>query len=1674
MIIASTFVFARRISNPVSRVVRSARWGGLTAFLLLGQAGHGQNTVVSRAPARNATAAVRTAPVSATFSQAIASASAGNPRVFSSQRQGRRTGSVSGGGSRTLSFSPSYTLLPGELLSVSVPPTLLTASGGTPVTRQVYQFRAATGGTGRGYFTDSTTIGQAGTRNVLLGDVDGDGDLDMVSNAGLFSARIRLNNGTGQFGAGSSVVVAGDPAGLALADVDNDGDLDLLATDAQNATTAICLNNGSGEFIGSVFGAQNVPVGQRPVSVATGDIDADGDLDFVTANESGNSASISFNNGSGVFSAVTTVAVGQNPNTVTLADVDDDGDLDLLTTNGTSNTVSLRLNNGLGVFSGSGSVAVGTAPSDLALADLDADGDLDLLVTNASSGTVSLRLNSGGGIFGGTTELALSAGSTPSALSIGDVDADSDLDFVVAQGTGGAVSTFKNNGTATFTVQNTPLVVAGLQSSGVTLGDVDGDLDLDVVTVDGGTSTVVLGRNGQAPAPPRILSFAPGSAPMGSLVTLTGTDFTSASAVTFNGVPATSFTVLSASKLTVTVPAGATSGLLTVTTPLGVATSTTPFQLTLGIISALPARNALNVSRDANPTLTFGQSLAPATSTGVRVFGSRLGGRKAGTATTSGATFTFDPTQDFAPGEVVSVTVPGTVQSIGGLQAQKQVLQFTAAAGGTGQANFTALPSAPVGYNPIQVVLADVTGDGTLDLLTMLAYEMTVQVGLGNGRFGAADTLVQFSNFLDPNGISPVDFDADGDLDLLATFQTPSQGKVTTTWVNNGSGTFTRRQTLTTGSSEGPAVGDVDGDGDLDFVVSASVGSTTEIFTGINDGNGNFTLRALATGYASSEASYLALGDLDNDGDLDLVAGQNAISSLRIRLNDGLGNFGSPTEIMTGAYTEALQIADIDGDQDLDIIVSLFNSYSGNSNAVRIYLNNGQAVFSAGQVIPMGNNYSPSLVTGDVDADGDLDLAICGVGSNSLGIYRNDGAGTFASLSTLQGGWVAYGLTLGDVDGDSDLDLVNVTANGQTLDVFLNQAPAPTTLSFTPSTGPVGTSVIVTGTNFINVSQVEFNGLRATYVVDSPTQLTAVVPTGARTGPIRVVTGGGSITSTAVFTVLVPTPPVVTSYSPTRNAPGIPRTAPVVVSFSQNITAATATNLRVFGSQLRGQRPGTLTGAGTSTLTFRPTQNFAAGEQVSVSIPSSLLGPLGGSTVPQVLQFTIAASGTGRGQFVSRPVVATGAAPLEVAVADFNNDDHLDLLTVNTNSSTLSLRFGWGGGNFSGTTEVAATGVIRSVAVGDVDGDGDLDFAVGSFNTANTVAMYINNGSGQFAQTYAVPVAGSVYSLVLADINSDGSLDLVASSAMGWLSLRFNDGQGRFSGTTDLPATVECYGVNAGDLDNDGDLDLVAIIGSTPTAVTYFNDGEGNFTRSGFYALGNNNTLWQGKVRMGDLDRDGDLDFIVSTGPGSISQVVQLLNNGNGTFAPAQQLTLNYSSHDAALADVDADGDLDLLSINSSTYKIDVSLNNGSATFTRGSTITLSGDARALAIGDLDRDGDLDLVTAVTGNNSAGIYLNGGTVLKATAASAPSAELEGYPNPAHGFFTLRLAPELARNAVQLVLLDALGRQVQAHPLSRLPAHGETEVDVHSLSPGLYLLRVQLRDGRQLTQNMMLE
>ena len=255
---------------------------------------------------------------------------------------------------------------------------------------------------------------------------------------------------------------------------------------------------------------------------------------------------------------------------------------------------------------------------------------------------------------------------------------------------------------------------------------------------------------------------------------------------------------------------------------------------------------------------------------------------------------------------------------------------------------------------------------------------------------------------------------------------------------------------------QAPAVADFDGDGDPDILVLAN--QALQLFA--NNGAGTFVARAAQSGLWSSFAVDAAASDLDGDGDVDLTIaistpgeeedGAGGTGRVGVLLNRGDGVFGPAVIDEAPGPTQSVVAVDVDGDLDSDI------ASTGNHIAATVYRNDGQGALTlAGN---FGTAFEPiSLEAGDLDNDGDADLAVAMRLAGQVGVLKNAGNGTFAPTVSYQVAGRNLDVLMVDVDRDGFLDLVSANLYSKTMSLLVNRGDGTfePEVRFSPNIMPV-------------------------------------------------------------------------------------------------------------------------------------------------------------------------------------------------------------------------------------------------------------------------------------------------------------------------------------------------------------------------------------------------------------------------------------------------------------------------------------------------------------------------------------------------------------------------------------------------------------------------------------------
>jgi hypothetical protein len=718
---------------------------------------------------------------------------------------------------------------------------------------------------------------------------------------------------------------------------------------------------------------------------------------------------------------------------------------------------------------------------------------------------------------------------------------------------------------------------------------------------------------------------------------------------------------------------------------------------------------------------------------------------------------------------------------------------------------------------------------------------------------------------------------------------------------------------------------------------------------------------------ASTDSVYaVALGDLDDDGDLDAVSGSGAAENLELIVwrNDGMPYNGTWTAFdagLTSANIRSLSLGDLDNDGDLDIVAG--TDFAGAAAEIVVWQNMGAPFAGGWALTDLGQRADTvdSIVLGDLDNDGDLDLVSDGV--FEITAWENDGspfAGVWAGNDIGVTGDDVRGLALGDLDGNGLLDAVSASEANEDYEIIAWQNDG------TPFSGAWGqTDVGATTTSSLDVALGDLDN-------DGDLDIVSAGDEGLRLRENDGAPFGGGL-------------------------------------WAGTLVSDSGSANRLSLHDLDGDGDLDIASGHTVPSELRAWQNDDA--PFSSSWSESELGNVSGFVTDLALgdldndgDLDYLASFTSLANFeltawqnthVHRNApfapqgFAVGAVEMNVltlAQGDLDEDGDLDVISAGVFGASFDV-VAWQ--NTGAPFDAAWTSgivaqiphTVTTIALGDLDNDGDLDLVTGTVEGADFEIMAWENGLDPFAGPWdsgnVGAVADSVGALALADLDNDGDLDIVSGAGLNAFEVMvwMNDGT-PFDNTWIQNGVGESLGhvtaVAVGDLDNDGNVDIVT--GSTAQEdfeiIAWRNDD------LPFAGLWDQNDVGPSggaarSLALGDLDNDGDLDIMSGSTLGAIVEIVAWQNNGDpfGVLWPSFQVGASPDSvYAVQLGDLDGDGDLDLVTGSGVADDFEVTAweNDGgplSGSWPATDIGAIAGDVYAVVLGDLDNDGDLDVVS---------------------------------------------------------------------------------------------------------------
>ena len=834
----------------------------------------------------------------------------------------------------------------------------------------------------------------------------------------------------------------------------------------------------------------------------------------------------------------------------------------------------------------------------------------------------------------------------------------------------------------------------------------------------------------------------------------------------------------------------------------------------------------------------------------------------------------------------------------------------------------------------LDIAFSEISPDGTAAIVDVVQYDGGSQLPLV-----ATFHIDPESAQPDPVAIEPIDF-GNGIVDLAVA--DTSTGNVAIL-LGDGKGGFTMGPTLAGGNEPTALVAGRFGDGHVDLIVADGGDPTDGVGQGLtvfqDDGPGLFLFsRTIPVG---SAPSAIVAGDFNDDGALDLAVALASSDQVSVLLNMGHGTFAAPTSYVVGQVPLSLVAADF-GNGHVDLATA-----NENSDDVSVLLGNGDGTFEP--ELRFGAGTAPgAIVTADFNGDDRADLAVANGGSGDVSVLLGRGDGTFQDQVTNPVASDPTSAVTADLNHDGHVDIVTTNFYSNDISVLLGNGDGTFQAAMSFPAGEHPTDLVVgyfnsdgrldlavTDSGYLGhgqgVSILLGNG-------DGTFQAPVLYAAGMYPSAIvaRDFTGNGildlAVTNRDSNDVSILRGDGHGGFQPFEtiylgDEPGEP----------ESITAGDFTRDGVLDLAVTYQSSGSVSVLkGDGHGSFQPLTTISL-DDPSSTIAALASGDFTGHGEVDLAAVSVDSSGqdqlvifvnAGGGAFDLQPSIelGTGLSPSSIVAAALDGDGPLDLAITDQYSGTVTLLKGDGQGGFSveSTLNVGNAASLNTITAGDFTGDGLPDLAIAT-QSPNSVAIELNLGSGQFAQPGSVGLAPRNTPL-LADLNGDGLPDVAIVDGAG--DILFRAGQPNQPGTFAPPVTV-----NPGDqsraiaavITNHGT--LLASVDANQNAVSLFAYGNGGWSLVGSLATG----VEPAQIVAADLQGNGDDDLVIrNAGDGTLTVY---MSDGNGVFQHPISLAVGPGIADVSVADVNQDGLLDILLANQTAGEVEVILNQGAAGF---------------------------------------------------------------------------------------------------------------------------------------------
>ena len=901
--------------------------------------------------------------------------------------------------------------------------------------------------------------------SISIADIDGDGKQDVVvanggSNSVSIFKNISINQDTIILLSKQDLPVGNLPLTAVVCDLDNDGRPDIVCTNANDNTVSILRNTSSAGTI-SFASKIDLNTGKYPDALTTGDLDNDGKNEIVVTNMDDNSISVFKNNctpGVMTFNSKIDFGVATGPSNIAAGDLDGDGNVDIVVgsaqagqvvlENTTTTTISFALPKYF-------SVAFGSGTASTSIGDLDGDGKPDIaFTTNFYYGAVVLKNLSVPDSISFAESPIYRFGDIPSSGNLADLDNDGKLDLYATKNGAANITVLKNTVTRPYVTNFTPTIngnggtvtITGINfntTSSVRFGGVpassyfvESPTSIKAVVDTGSTGDVVVTTNyGSAKRPgftfsrpPTITYYTPSAGGTGTVVTITGTNFTGTTSVKFGGQPATSFVIISPTVMTATVGTISTGVFeISVTNPFG--TATMP-----GFYTGLTIQSFFPTSGPAGTFVTIKGTHFSNTPTDNHLY---FGASKANISASNDSVITaiVPPGASYQP---ISITT----NHFTAYSSKPFTLTFKSAADEFTDSSFVdKLDSAADNFLRNNINIGDFNGDGKPDavIISSAVWMFTNTSSPNQLSFSKGNTYTALTT---PYRACPVDINGDGKMDFVTVNPWEITGYIPSisVFINTGSGNnadFAPRLDFPLPSQyeedfRDAVITDFDADGKPDIALLSGQSYAILQNTTVNGVISFGEPVKLFGGYISAERG--AFADIDGDGKPDLIAG--AMIFRNISANGKIA-FAPAVPVPTGDGPRYISVGDLDNDGKIDVA-----AVCGGNDAVTLARNTslpGQISFAPYQYYQLDQNPG-NLSIADLNGDGKPDLSIT-MNSKNVAVLKNlstPGTISFANPIEYPEEANPMDVTAADMDGDGRTDIIAANPNGHDFTIFRN------------------------------------------------------------------------------------------------------------------------------------------------------------------------------------------------------------------------------------------------------------------------------------------------------------------------------------------------------------------------------------------------------------------------------------------------------------------------------------------------------------------------------------------------------------------------------------------------------------------------------------------------------------